>query len=82
VPFHFGDTDVSTEIQALVKRIDPHTPFAAYAAWRTPEAVLRRIDEYVAAGITKFVLRPMVSGPEMNDQFAKLAEVTVSHYHN
>jgi probable F420-dependent oxidoreductase len=81
VPFHFGDTDVSGEIQALVKRIDPNTPFASYAAWRTPDAVLRRIDEYVAAGVTKFVFRPMVSGPELNDQFARLADVTVPHYH-
>jgi probable F420-dependent oxidoreductase len=82
VPFHFGDTDVSAEIQTLVRRIDPKTPFESYAAWRTPDAVLRRIDEFVAVGMTKFVLRPMVSGPTLNDQFARLAEVVVPHYHN
>jgi probable F420-dependent oxidoreductase len=82
VPFHFGDTDVSAEIQTLVRRIDPKTPFESYAAWRTPDAVLRRIDEFVAVGMTKFVLRPMVSGPALNDQFARLAEVVVPRYHN
>jgi probable F420-dependent oxidoreductase len=82
VPFHFGDTDVSAEIQTLVRRIDPKTPFESYAAWRTPDAVLRRIDEFVAAGMTKFVLRPMVSGPALNDQFARLAEVVVPRYHS
>jgi alkanesulfonate monooxygenase SsuD/methylene tetrahydromethanopterin reductase-like flavin-dependent oxidoreductase (luciferase family) len=82
VPFHFGDSDVSAEIQTLVRRIDPKTPFESYAAWRTPDAVLRRIDEFVAVGMTKFVLRPMVSGPALNDQFARLAEVVVPRYHN
>jgi len=81
VPFHFGDSDVSAEIAALERRIDPKTPFASYAAWRTPDAVLRRIDEYVTVGVTKFVLRPMVSGPAINDQFARLAEVVVPRYH-
>jgi probable F420-dependent oxidoreductase len=81
VPFHFGDSDVSAEIAALERRIDPKTPFASYAAWRTPDAVLRRIDEYVTVGVTKFVLRPMVSGPAINDQFARLAEVVVARYH-
>jgi probable F420-dependent oxidoreductase len=82
VPFHFGDSDVSAEIQTLVRRIDPKTPFESYAAWRTPDAVLRRIDEFVAVGMTKFVLRPMVAGPALNDQFARLAEVVVPRYHN
>jgi probable F420-dependent oxidoreductase len=82
VPFHLGDTDVSSEIQTLVRRIDPKTPFESYAAWRTPDAVLRRIDEFVAVGVTKFVLRPMVSGPAINDQFARLAEVVVPRYHD
>jgi probable F420-dependent oxidoreductase len=81
IPFHLGDGDISVEIQALVKRINPRVPFESYAAWRTPDAVLRCIDAYVAVGMTKFVLRPMLSGPAVNDQFARLAEVVVPHYH-
>jgi len=43
--------------------------------------VLRCIDAFVAVGITKFVMRPMVAGPKVNDQFARLAEVVVPRYH-
>lgn len=82
VPFHFGDEDISKEIAALVKRIDPRVPFETYAAWRTPEAVLRCIDAFVASGMTKFVFRPMVHGPALYEQFAQLAKVVVPHYHN
>ena len=82
VPFHFGDEDISAEIAALVKRINPRVSFETYAAWRTPDAVLRCIDAFVEVGITKFVMRPMVSGPTINDQFARLAELVVPRYHD
>jgi probable F420-dependent oxidoreductase len=82
VPFHFGDADIRKEIEALERRTNPPVPFDAYAAWRTPDAVLRRIDEYVAVGVTKFVLRPMLSGAALYDQFVQLADVVVPHYHN
>lgn len=82
VPFHFGDEDVRGEIQTFRRRIDLNTPFASYAAWRTADAVLRRIDEYVAVGVTTFVLRPMVIGPAVNDQCARLAVVVMPRYHN
>jgi probable F420-dependent oxidoreductase len=81
VPFHFGDDDISAEIATLVKRINPRVPFESYAARRTPEAVLRCIDNYVAVGMTKFVFRPMVTGPALYDQFARLAELVVPRYH-
>lgn len=81
IPFHLGDEDISAEIEALVRRTNPRVPFESYAAWRTPDAVRRCIDAYVAVGMTKFVLRPMVSGPTVNDQCARLAEAVVPHYH-
>lgn len=81
VPFHLGDEDISTEIQALQKRVNPQVPFVSYAAWRTPEAVLRCLDAYIAAGMTKFVMRPMLSGPAVTDQFARLADLVVPRYH-
>jgi probable F420-dependent oxidoreductase len=81
VPFHFGDADISKEIAVLEKRSTPRVPFDTYGAWPTADAVRRRIDEYVAVGVSKFVLRPMVSGPALYDQFARLADVVVPHYH-
>ncbi len=80
VPFHLGDEDIGQEVAALAKRF-PQMPFDDYAAWRTPDALRRRIDEYVEAGVTKFVMRPMATGPALYDQFARLAEVAVPHYH-
>ena len=81
VPFHFGDGDISGEIGTLMRRIDPDTPFESYAAWRDSDAVLRRIDDYVAVGVTKFVLRPMVSGPAFYAQMEQLAKLVVPRYH-
>lgn len=80
VPFHLGDEDISHEVEALAKRF-PQIPFDDYAAWRTPDALRRRIDEYVKAGVTKFVMRPMATGPALYDQFVRLAEVAVPYYH-
>lgn len=81
VPFHFGDGDISAEIQTLTRRIDPNTPFESYAAWREPDAILRRIDEYVEVGVSKFVLRPMISGAAFYDQLAQLAKLVVPRFH-
>lgn len=81
VPFHFGDGDLSAEIQTLMRRIDPNTSFESYAAWRDADAILRRIDEYMAVGVSKFVLRPMVSGAAFYDQLARLAKLVVPRYH-
>lgn len=85
VPFHFGDSDVSAAIAALNRRLDPRSqpasPLESYVAWRTPDAIRRRIDEYVAAGVSKFVFRPLVTGPEVAAQFEQLAETVVARYH-
>ena len=81
VPFHFGDGNISAEIQTLMRRIDLNTPFESYVAWREPDAILRRIDEYVEVGVSKFVLRPMVSGAAFYDQLARLAKLVVPRYH-
>jgi hypothetical protein len=76
-----GDEDISAQIEALARRTNPRVPFHAYAAWPTPAAVLRCIDAYVAVGVTKFVLRPLISGPAINEQFARLARIVVPSYH-
>jgi probable F420-dependent oxidoreductase len=81
VPFHLGQEDISGRIEALVRRANARVPFESYAAYPTPDAVLRCIDAYVAVGVTKFVFRPLISGAAINDQFARLAQVVVPHYH-
>ena len=81
VPFHIGPDDISAQIEALVRRVNPRIPVESFAAWPTPEAVLRCIDSYVAVGVTKFVFRPLISGAAINDQFARLARIVVPRYH-
>jgi probable F420-dependent oxidoreductase len=81
VPFHIGHDDISARIEALVRRANPRVPFESYAAWPTPDAVLRCIEAYVAVGITKFVFRPLIAGAAINDQFARLAQIVVPRYH-
>jgi probable F420-dependent oxidoreductase len=81
VPFHIGPDDISAQIEALVRRVNPSVPVESFTAWPTPEAVLRCIDSYVAVGVTKFVFRPLISGPAVNEQFARLAQIVVPRYH-
>jgi len=85
IPFHFGDSDVSAAVNALTRRIDPGSrasPFESYVAWRTADAVCRRIDECVAAGVSKFVFRPLATGAEAMAQFETLARTVVPKYHS
>jgi probable F420-dependent oxidoreductase len=81
VPFHIGDDDISAQIEAQARRVNPRVPVESYGAWPTSDAVLRRIDDFIAVGVTKFVLRPLISGAAINSQFERLAEVVVPHYH-
>lgn len=62
-PFRFGtmdDAPVVQEAAAFEKRLnkDPATYFAVGDA----ETIVNRIREYVAAGATKFILRPVAEG--------------------
>jgi probable F420-dependent oxidoreductase len=82
VPFHLGHDDISAQIETLARRVTPRVPFESYAAYPTPDAVLRCIDAYVAVGITKFVFRPLISGRAINDQFTRLAQIVGPRYHN
>lgn len=81
VPFHLGHDDISAQIETLTRRVNPRVPFESYAAYPTPDAVLRCIDAYVAVGVTKFVFRPLISGRAINDQFTRLAQVVGPRYH-
>ena len=40
-----------------------------------------RIEEYVKAGVSKFILRPLCPSDRMLDQLAQVAEDVVPEYH-
>jgi probable F420-dependent oxidoreductase len=75
-PFHFGragDPALARGMEAYAKR----TGHAADAYFAVGDAgtIVERIAEYVAAGISKFILRPIGAGDEaMQAQTRRLAE--------
>ena len=74
-PFYFGtpgDSVVSGAMAAYAKRTgrDP----AGYFAVGDAKAILDRIAEYVAAGVSKFILRPVGDGQEVIAQTRQLIE--------
>jgi len=82
-PFRFGDPGepiVQKTAEGLARLgggLDP----TAYLAVGDATTISARIDEYVAAGISKFVLRPIAgSDAEMNEQTARLADEVIPHF--
>jgi alkanesulfonate monooxygenase SsuD/methylene tetrahydromethanopterin reductase-like flavin-dependent oxidoreductase (luciferase family) len=63
------------------RRVDDAT-LDACTAFGPPAAVIARLEEYVAAGASKFVLRPMVPPEELLDQLAQLADAVVPAFHS
>ena len=62
--YHFGswdDEDVQTTIKGLQARLPEVNP-DTYLAVGTAEDILRRVDEYRAAGVSKFIMRPLARG--------------------
>jgi probable F420-dependent oxidoreductase len=62
-------------------RVDDAT-LAACTAFGPPEVVRARLEEYVAAGASKFVLRPMCPPDRMLEQLARLAEDVIPAFHS
>ena len=82
-PFRFGDPGepiVEKTAEGLARLgggLDP----ADYLAVGDATTISARIDEYIAAGISKFVLRPIAgSDAEMNEQTARLADEVIPHF--
>ena len=62
-------------------RVDDAT-LAACTAFGPPEVVTAKLEEYVGAGASKFVLRPMCPPSLMLDQVARLAEDVIPAFHS
>jgi alkanesulfonate monooxygenase SsuD/methylene tetrahydromethanopterin reductase-like flavin-dependent oxidoreductase (luciferase family) len=54
---------------------------ARCAAFGPPDLVRERLEEYVAGGGSKFILRPMCPPDRMLDQLAELAADVVPAFH-
>ncbi len=78
-PFHFGDpTDAALKpAQDAFRKRTGRDP-AGYFAIGDADTILAQVQAYVAAGISKFILRPVVTGDEaMLDQTRRLIETVL-----
>ena len=84
--FYFG---IAADPAAARAAADPYIPkgrvdeatFRACTAFGPPDVVRAKLEEYIAAGASKFVLRPMGPPEQMLDQLARLAEEVVPAFH-
>ena len=79
LPFCFGDSPSAAEKIAkpnLVRRRTDLSP-NEYCALGTPTDVRNRINDYLTAGATKFVMRPLCSPTLWHDQIRILAQEVV-----
>jgi alkanesulfonate monooxygenase SsuD/methylene tetrahydromethanopterin reductase-like flavin-dependent oxidoreductase (luciferase family) len=61
-------------------RVDDAT-LEACTAFGPPELLCERLDEYVAGGASKFIVRPMCPPDRMLEQLARLADEVVPAFH-
>jgi len=84
--FYFGIDDDGVSARAAaepfipVGRVDDAT-FGLCSAFGPPEVVRERIEDYIAAGASKFILRPMCPPDRMLDQLTMLGETVVPQIH-
>jgi probable F420-dependent oxidoreductase len=90
---HFGALvyfGIDADPRRARARAEPHIPrgraddtiLEACTAFGPPEMISARLEEYVRAGASKFVLRPMCPPEQMLDQLARLAEDVVPAFHS
>jgi alkanesulfonate monooxygenase SsuD/methylene tetrahydromethanopterin reductase-like flavin-dependent oxidoreductase (luciferase family) len=78
VPFCFAqDTAEALRITGPSIRRRQDIPPDDYAALGTPEQVRQKINEYIAAGATKFVMRPYGPKETHEDQVKVLAKEVI-----
>lgn len=61
-------------------RVDADT-LEACTAFGPPSLLCERIEEYVAGGASKFIVRPMCASEQMLEQLARLADEVVPTFH-
>jgi probable F420-dependent oxidoreductase len=67
--------------QRFVTRQRPDAAFTAFSALGTPDDVAGVIQDYIDAGASKFVVRPLCPGPETVEQLAVLGREVLPRFH-
>jgi alkanesulfonate monooxygenase SsuD/methylene tetrahydromethanopterin reductase-like flavin-dependent oxidoreductase (luciferase family) len=67
--------------QRFVTRPRPDAAFTEFSAVGTPDDIAGVIQDYIDAGASKFVLRPLCPGPETAEQLAVLGQEVLPRFH-
>lgn len=83
---YFGFDDDPERARAAAEPFMPRgradaATLARCTAFGPPEVLAARLEEYVAAGASKFIVRPMVPPERLLEQVARLAETVVPSFH-
>ena len=78
VPFFFAPSaDAALDSAGASIRTRPDVPLTEYSALGTPEEVQKKLQEYINAGATKFVMRPSGGTQKLWRQVKILAEEVI-----
>ncbi len=78
IPFYFsGSVDKAFEIAGRAIRPRADLPISEFTAFGTPERVRERVRDYIAAGATKFIMRPCGPFEGWRDQVRILAREVI-----
>jgi probable F420-dependent oxidoreductase len=78
IPFYFADNaPKALEIAGRSVRPRADMPVNEFTAFGTPDEVRRKVEAYIAAGATKFILRPCGSLDNWREQVGILAEEVI-----
>lgn len=78
IPFYFsGSADTAFEIAGRAIRPRADLPISEFTAFGTPERVRERVRAYIAAGATKFIMRPSGQFDGWREQVGILAREVI-----
>ncbi len=82
--FCIAPTEAEAEVTAApyLTRQRPETPMAEYCGLGPPDSIARMISKYLAAGASKFVVRPMCPSEQAVEQLELFGREVLPLFHN
>jgi len=82
VPYLFAESreEAARRADGLGSRLRPDLPLTAHAALGTPDDVRARVKQYLDAGATKLVMRPLCRPEKLDEQLELLAREVVTPF--
>jgi len=77
IPFYFADSDEALEVAGGSIRPRSDLPVAEFTAFGTPDQVRAKVQAYIVAGATKFIMRPCGPFEKWREQVEILAREVI-----